>query len=97
MLKKQKLRKKQLLFQKQTGSSGKTCRKATEVASATSSETTNRHEAAEKLKASKVTKLLLFPQTWKQGYKGEGMVVAVIDSGFGCEPRGSSYYRSFKS
>jgi len=46
--------------------------KAAEVATATSSETTNRHEAAEKLKASKVTKLLLFPKPGSKVIKGKG-------------------------
>ena len=55
--------------------------KATEVASATSSETTNRHEAAEKPQSIESDEIITVPQTWKQGYKGEGMVVAVIDSG----------------
>ena len=55
--------------------------KATEVATATSSETTNRHEAAEKPQSIESDEIITVPQTWKQGYKGEGMVVAVIDSG----------------
>ena len=59
----------------------KTVEKATEVASATSSETTNRHEAAEKPQSIESDEIITVPQTWKQGYKGEGMVVAVIDSG----------------
>ncbi len=71
--------------------------KATEVATPTSSETTNRHEAADKPQSIESDEIITVPQTWKQGYKGEGMVVAVIDSGLGCEPRGSSDYRSFKS
>ncbi|EQC73084.1 Serine endopeptidase ScpC [Streptococcus sp. HSISM1] len=55
--------------------------KAAEVATATSSETTNRHEAAEKPQSIESDEIITVPQTWKQGYKGEGMVVAVIDSG----------------
>lgn len=55
--------------------------KATAVATATSSETTNRHEAAEKPQSIESDEIITVPQTWKQGYKGEGMVVAVIDSG----------------
>ena len=55
--------------------------KATVVATATSSETTNRHEAAEKPQSIESDEIITVPQTWKQGYKGEGMVVAVIDSG----------------
>ena len=55
--------------------------KATAVASATSSETTNRHEVAEKPQSIESDEIITVPQTWKQGYKGEGMVVAVIDSG----------------
>ena len=55
--------------------------KATAVATATSFETTNRHEAAEKPQSIESDEIITVPQTWKQGYKGEGMVVAVIDSG----------------
>lgn len=55
--------------------------KAAAVATATSSETTNRHEAAEKPQSIESDEIITVPQTWKQGYKGEGMVVAVIDSG----------------
>ena len=51
------------------------------MATATSSETTNRHEAAEKPQSIESDEIITVPQTWKQGYKGEGMVVAVIDSG----------------
>ena len=55
--------------------------KATVVATATSSETTNRHESTEKPQSIESDEIITVPQTWKQGYKGEGMVVAVIDSG----------------
>ena len=55
--------------------------KATAVATATNSETMNRHEAAEKPQSIESDEIITVPQTWKQGYKGEGMVVAVIDSG----------------
>ena len=50
------------------------------MASATSSETTDRHEAAEKPQSIESDEIITVPQTWKQGYK-EGMVVAIIDSG----------------
>ena len=55
--------------------------KATEVATPTSSETTERHDVTEKPQSIESDEIITVPQTWKQGYKGEGMVVAVIDSG----------------
>ena len=59
----------------------KSVEKATEVATATSLETTERHDVAEKPQSIGSDEIITVPQTWKQGYKGEGMVVAVIDSG----------------
>ena len=55
--------------------------KAAEVATPTSSETTERHDVTEKPQSIESDEIITVPQTWKQGYKGEGMVVAVIDSG----------------
>lgn len=67
--------------QTKSAEAAKPVEKATEVATPTSFETTARHEAAEKPQSIESDEIITVPQTWKQGYKGEGMVVAVIDSG----------------
>ena len=96
-IEKQKLRKKQLLFQKQNRSSRKPVEKQQKWLLRQVRKPLSRHDVAEKPQSIESDEIITVPQTWKQGYKGEGMVVAVIDSGLDVEPRGSSDYRSFKS
>ena len=58
-----------------------TAEKASDKKSDANNDIVEHREEAAKPQSIASDEIITVPQTWKQGYKGEGMVVAIIDSG----------------